>query len=120
MKSKKDIKRKRRITRVRKKIYGSAEKPRLCVFRSLRHIYVQAIDDDNGKTLATVSTLSPDVIGEIKGKKKSEKAEIVGQKMAEILKDKGIETAVFDRHGYLYHGRIKSLAEGARKGGLQF
>lgn len=120
MKNKKDIKRNRRIIRVRKKIYGTSERPRLCVFRSLRHIYAQAIDDDTGNTLATVSTLTPDVEGELKGKNKSESAEIVGQKIAEILKDKGIKNVVFDRHGYLYHGRIKALAEGARKGGLQF
>ena len=120
MKNKKEIKRNRRVTRVRKKVYGSAEKPRLCVFRSLRHIYVQAIDDENGITLATASTLTPDVLEEIKGKSKSESATIVGKKVAELLKNKGIAKAVFDRHGYLYHGRIKALAEGAREGGLQF
>jgi large subunit ribosomal protein L18 len=120
MKNRKEIRRNRRIIRVRKKIFGTSEKPRLCVFRSLRHIYAQAIDDDSGNTLASVSTLSPSILDELKGKKKAEKAEIVGTKIAEALKDKGIERVVFDRHGCLYHGRIKALAEGARKGGLQF
>lgn len=120
MKNRKEIRRNRRIIRVRKKVYGTSEKPRLCVFRSLRHIYAQAIDDDSGSTLASFSTLSPAILDELKGKKKTESAEIVGTKIAEALKDKGIERVVFDRHGYLYHGRIKALAEGARKGGLQF
>lgn len=116
----KKFKQKRRITRVRKKISGTAEKPRLCVFRSLRHIYAQAIDDDSGNTIAAFSTLSPSILESIKGKNKCEAAELVGQKFAENLKEKGIEKIVFDRHGYIYHGRVKALADGARKGGLQF
>lgn len=120
MKNKKDIKRNRRIIRVRKKVYGTSEKPRLCVYRSLRHIYAQAIDDDAGVTIAAASTLKPDLKEDLDGKNKTEQAEIVGQRIAEELKDKGVEKVVFDRHGYIYHGRIKALAEGARKGGLQF
>jgi len=116
----KDIKRRRRIIRVRKKVAGSAEKPRICVFRSLRHIYAQAIDDNSGVTIASASSLTPKLRDEVKGKKKTEAAELVGMKLAARLKDKGVETVVFDRHGYIYHGRIKALAEGARKGGLQF
>ncbi len=114
----KEKKRNRRVIRVRKKISGTPERPRLTVHRSLRQIYAQLVDDTAGVTIATVSSLSPDVRNKTKGKTKTEVAEMVGQKMAEIAKEKEIEAVVFDRHGYLYHGRIKAVAEGARKGGL--
>lgn len=110
----------RRIFRTRKKISGTAETPRLCVYRSLRHIYAQLIDDTTGKTIASASTLSPEIKEELSGKKKVEKAAIVGALIAERAKKIGIEKIVFDRHGYKYHGRVKALAEGAREGGLKF
>ncbi len=104
--------------RVRKKIQGSAEKPRLSVFRSNKAIYAQVIDDLQGTTLANASS-QPKDIGEQKITK-TEAAKLVGKLIAERAIEKGIETVVFDRNGYLYHGRIKSLAEGAREGGLKF
>lgn len=102
--------------RVRSKITGSAERPRLSVFRSNNHIYAQLIDDLSGTTLAAASslTLSAD------GKAPVEVGKEVGQALAEKAKAAGIETAVFDRNGYRYHGRVRALAEGAREGGLQF
>ena len=111
---------KRRIYRQRKKMCGTVEKPRLCVYRSLRHIYAQLVDDTEGKTLAAVSTLTPELVEQLKGKKKVEKATFVGTLVANRAKELGIEQIVFDRHGYKYHGRIKALAEAARKAGLKF
>jgi large subunit ribosomal protein L18 len=111
--------RKRRHLRVRKKVFGTAECPRLCVFRSSRHIYGQLVDDEAGKTLISASTNEP----QMKGKSfpsKTEAAKEVGRLLAERAKNAGVEKAVFDRAGYLYHGRVKALAEGAREGGLQF
>jgi len=108
----------RRKRRIRKKISGNGERPRVSVFRSAKHIYAQAIDDSKGTTLATVSTLS-DGLKEIEGTKTDE-AKAVGAALAKVLKDKGIEQITFDRNGYLYHGRIKALAEGAREAGLKF
>ncbi|MFN3556123.1 MAG: 50S ribosomal protein L18 [Bacteroidales bacterium] len=104
--------------RVRKKILGSAQKPRLSVFRSNKQIYAQLINDDQGVTLAAASS-SEKALAEKKGTK-TELAREVGKLLAEKAKEAGIETVVFDRNGYLYHGRIKSLAEGAREGGLNF
>jgi large subunit ribosomal protein L18 len=109
----------RRKRRIRKKVNGSAERPRVSVFRSSKHIYVQAIDDSKGETLATVSTLSTDLKSSLEGTK-SDDAKAVGTALAKVLKDKGIESIVFDRNGYLYHGRVKALAEGAREAGLKF
>ncbi|HEY6881082.1 MAG TPA: 50S ribosomal protein L18 [Polyangiales bacterium] len=109
----------RRKRRIRKKVNGSAERPRVSVFRSSKHIYVQAIDDSKGVTLATVSTLSTDLKSSLDGTK-SDDAKAVGTQLAKVLKDKGIESIVFDRNGYLYHGRVKALAEGAREAGLKF
>lgn len=109
----------RRKRRIRKKVNGSAERPRVSVFRSSKHIYVQAIDDSKGTTLATVSTLSTDIKASLDGTK-SDDAKAVGVQLAKVLKDKGIESIVFDRNGYLYHGRVKALAEGAREAGLKF
>lgn len=109
-----------RQIRVRKRLKGSTERPRLAVFRSNAHIYVQVIDDTQGRTLAAVSTLSPELRDEIKGLKKKEQAKKVGMKIAEICKAKNIEKVAFDRAGYLYHGRVAAVAEGAREGGLNF
>jgi large subunit ribosomal protein L18 len=114
------VARMRRHTRVRKKLMGTAERPRLNVFRSLSAIYVQVIDDHAGHTLISASTVDRDLREKMKGLKKSEQAKLVGQTVAERAKDKGIQTVVFDRAGYRYIGRIKALADGAREGGLQF
>jgi large subunit ribosomal protein L18 len=115
----KDEGRERRKRRIRKKISGSGDRPRVSVFRSSKHIYVQAIDDSKGSTLATVSTLSEGVKESLEGNKTDE-AKAVGAALAKVLKDKGIEQIIFDRNGYLYHGRVKALAEGAREAGLKF
>lgn len=112
--------RKNRQARVRRKVQGTGERPRLCVFRSSVHIYAQVIDDEKGTTLAAVSTLSPAVKDAIKGMKKSEAAKAVGKAIAEEAKSKGCFKVVFDRNGFLYHGRVKALSEGAREGGLDF
>jgi large subunit ribosomal protein L18 len=115
----KDEGRARRKRRIRKKVSGDSARPRVSVFRSAKHIYVQAIDDSKGSTLATVSTLTEGVKGAVEGTKTDE-AKAVGAALAKVLKDKGIESIVFDRNGYLYHGRVKALAEGAREAGLKF
>lgn len=112
--------RKKRQARVRKKVLGTTERPRLCVFRSVAHIYAQVINDENGATLAAVSTLSPALRETLAGLKKSEAAKAVGKAIAEAAKSKGCDKVVFDRNGFLYHGRIKALSEGAREGGLDF
>jgi large subunit ribosomal protein L18 len=106
----------RRHLRVRRKVHGTAERPRLSVFRSLKHIYVQVIDDERGHTLVAASTseLGRD------GKKKTEMAAEVGKLIAERALAQGITKVVFDRGGYLYHGRVKAVAEAARAAGLQF
>ncbi|GAB0175187.1 MAG: 50S ribosomal protein L18 [Candidatus Altimarinota bacterium] len=103
-----------RANRVRARIIGTAEKPRLSVFRSNTHISVQAIDDESGKTLLSAHDMN------VKSGTKSERAKEVGESIAKALIEKGVKTCVFDRGGYLYHGRVKALAEGAREGGLQF
>jgi large subunit ribosomal protein L18 len=103
-----------RHLRVRKKVAGTADRPRLVVFRSDKHIYAQLVDDDAGRTIATVSSLK------VGSGKKSEKAAEVGKQVAVIAKDKGITRVVFDRGGYKYHGRVKAVADGAREGGLEF
>lgn len=112
-------KRTKRHGRIRNRIHGTAERPRLCVFRSLRHMYAQLIDDQEGKTLLAVSTLK---LNEKKSQNGSnvEAAKMVGQLIAELAHEKGIQTVVFDRSGYLYHGRVKALAESARGSGLAF
>ena len=116
----KNAERKRRHVRVRKSVTGTAERPRLSVYRSTNHIYAQLIDDTKGVTLASASTLEKSVKAEIAGKTKREAAKIVGKLAAERAKEKGIETVVFDRGGYLYTGRVQSLADGAREAGLKF
>ena len=103
-----------RHLRVRKKVSGTAERPRLVVFRSDKHIYAQLVDDDAGRTIATVSSLR------VGSGSKSAKAAEVGKQVAVVAKDKGITRVVFDRGGYKYHGRVKAVADGAREGGLEF
>ena len=109
----------RRKGAIRKKISGTAERPRLSVFRSLNHIYVQAIDDTNNKVLAAASDSGKNA-GDMDGKKKAERAELVGQAIGAKLLEQSVKSVVFDRNGFIYHGRVKALAEGARKAGLQF
>ena len=121
MASKKTLKiRDRREKRVRGKIAGTQEKPRLCIFRSDKHIYAQAINDAQGTTLATASTLCKDLTKKIKGKKKVEVAQEVGKLIAVRLQAIGVDKIVFDRGRFLYHGRVKALADGARENGLKF
>jgi large subunit ribosomal protein L18 len=110
----------RRHARVRKNIAGTAARPRLNVFKSVSAIYAQVIDDQSGHTLVSASTVDHELREQVKGKKKSEQAKLIGQAVAERAKNKGIEAVVFDRGGYRYIGRIKALADGAREGGLQF
>jgi large subunit ribosomal protein L18 len=110
----------KRKKRIRKKISGSPERPRLSVFRSSKHIYAQLIDDDNGVTLAAFSTLHPDVRQQEKVKGKIEDAKRVGKMIADQAKAKGITEVVFDRNGFLYHGRVRALASAAREAGLKF
>jgi large subunit ribosomal protein L18 len=112
--------RERRKLRIRKKVSGTAEKPRLSVFRSSKHIYAQVIDDATGKTLAFASTLSKDLRGTLAEDSKSDAAKKVGALIAKICKSKKIDAVVFDRNGYLYHGRVSALAQAAREAGLKF
>jgi len=114
-------KRARKKVTIRKTISGTAQKPRLTVFRSLTNVYVQLIDDQNSVTLASASSLSKEIKDEIQNvKSKAEKGKKVGELLAKKAIEKGISTVVFDRSGYRYHGRIKAVAEGAREGGLKF
>lgn len=107
--------------RVRKKIYGTSEKPRLSVYRSLTQIYAQIIDDDKGVTLASASSLSKEIAEQIKSTKgKVEKSKLVGNLIAKVALENNISEVVFDRNGFRYHGRIKALADAARQGGLKF
>lgn len=112
--------RQRRHRRVRVQVHGTADRPRLNVFRSLRHIYAQLVDDTVGHTLASAGTLDAELrqgLGELK---RTEQAKLVGQLLAKRALEKGVKQVVFDRGGYKYHGRVKALAEGARSAGLQF
>lgn len=119
-KENKNSKRKVRHLRVRRKVTGTPERPRLSIYRSLSNMYAQLIDDTTGKTLVAASTLDKDVkdMAQYGGNKESAKA--VGQSIGKKALDKGINQVVFDRGGYIYHGRVKELAEGAREAGLQF
>jgi len=110
----------RRKRSIRLRVSGSTERPRLCVFKSARHIYAQVVDDSLGKTLATVSTLAKAEKDSFSTLKPVAKAEKVGEMIAARCKAIGVEKVVFDRNGFKYHGRVKAVAEGARKGGLQF
>jgi large subunit ribosomal protein L18 len=112
--------RERRKLRIRRKISGSAERPRLTVFRSSKHIYAQVVDDVAGSTIAHASTLSRDVRAAIDEATKSDAAKQVGAAIAKLLISKGIDKVVFDRNGYLYHGRVRALADAAREAGLKF
>lgn len=109
-----------RHQRVRKSLFGTPEKPRLCVFRSNKNISVQIIDDVNGVTLAAASSLDKELQGQIKNGGNKEAAKTVGETIAKRALDKGIEIVAFDRGGFLYHGRVKELADGAREAGLKF
>jgi len=111
----------RRHLRIRRKVTGSAERPRLSVFRSLNHIYCQLVDDLSGRTLLAVSSQDKDLVETLKSAKgKVAKSKLVGRRLAERAKDKGIARVCFDRSGYLYPGRVKAVADGAREGGLNF
>ena len=110
----------RRHTRVRQKVHGTTERPRLTVFRSLEEIYVQVIDDQAGRTLVSASSIDHELRSKADGKKKTEQARLVGKAVAERAKAQGIQTVVFDRGGYRYIGRVKALADAAREGGLEF
>jgi len=114
------VARKRRHSRVRAKVEGTTSRPRLCVFRSLNHIYAQIIDDVKGHTLVTASTLDAEIKGGADSKAKSANAELVGSLVAKRALGEGIKEVVFDRGGYKYHGRVKALAEAARQAGLKF
>ncbi len=107
--------------RIRKKIKGTPERPRLTVYRSLKHIYAQLVDDTNGRTIITASTLSKEIQDDLKNAKgKVERGKLVGTLIAKKAAEKNITTVVFDRNGYRYHGRVQAVAEGAREGGLKF
>lgn len=115
-----NIARIRRHARVRKTLSGTAERPRMSVFRSLTEIYVQVIDDQAGITLASASSIDQELRAKMKGLNKTEQAKLVGQAVAERAKSKGIEAVVFDRGGFRYVGRVKALADSAREAGLKF
>jgi len=110
----------KRHKRVRKNISGSNERPRLCIFRSLKHIYAQVIDDEKGTTLVSLSTLDPEIRSKGKYQGNIKSAEMLGSLLAKKLEEKGIKKVVFDRGGYLYHGRVKAVAESTRKGKVVF
>jgi len=117
--------RQRRHLRIRRVVRGTPERPRLSVFRSVAHIYAQVVDDRDGRTLAAASSLDPEIrtqaaAGAKKAGKKTEAGKLVGQQVARRAKEHGVSRVVFDRGGYLYHGRVKAVADGAREGGLEF
>jgi len=114
------IARYRRHARVRARVEGTASRPRLCVFQSLKHIYAQVIDDSQGHTMASAATIDPELTDKLAGRAKTGRAELVGSLVAQRALAKGINQVVFDRGGYKYHGRIKALAEAARQVGLDF
>ena len=116
----KRLARQRRHARVRRHVSGTSDRPRLCVFRSLKHIRAQVVDDISGHTLVAASTLDSGVRSQIDGKDKSAQAAVVGEVIAQRALEAGITRIVFDRGGYKYHGRVKSLADAARKAGLEF
>lgn len=116
----KELARVRRQERVRRRVLGSDQRPRLCVFRSGKHIYAQVISDETGRTLAAASTLSADVKQQVKQTGNRDAAKQVGTLIARLCQERAIRAVVFDRNGFLYHGRIKALADAAREAGLQF
>ena len=113
-------KRQARKVSIRKRVTGTAERPRLSVFRSSKHIYAQAVDDTTGAVLAAASDLEAAIQGDLEGKSKSDRARVVGKAIAAKLIAKQVAAVVFDRNGYLYHGRVAQVADGAREGGLTF
>ena len=115
-----NVSRRRRHLRLRQRVRGAGDRPRLSVFRSLAHIYAQLIDDGGNRTLAAASSLDPEIRAEADKAKKAEAGRLVGRLIAKRAKAQGIRRVVFDRGGYLYHGRVKALADGAREGGLEF
>jgi large subunit ribosomal protein L18 len=117
---KKEVARKRRHKRIRKKVLGTAERPRFAIFRSSNHIYAQIINDDAGHTIISASTLDKELVSHEGHKGNRDAAKLVGEVLARKALDKGVKKVVFDRGGFLFHGRVKSLAEGARGGGLEF
>ena len=117
---KKRLARRKRQARIRARLAGTTGRPRLCVFRSLNHVYAQVIDDSRGHTMVAASTLDAELKEELAGKVKTGKAELVGSLVARRALDKGIKEVVFDRGGYQYHGRVKAVAEAARQQGLKF
>lgn len=112
--------RSRRHVRVRKSVYGTSERPRLNVFRSVAEIYAQVIDDEQGRTLVAASSIDHELRPDLTGLKKSEQARLVGKALAQRAISKGVSQVVFDRGGFRYIGRVKALADGAREGGLEF
>lgn len=116
----KNQKRKERHFSIRNKIVGTPERPRLNIFKSSKHIYAQVIDDATGKTLASASTLDKELLAQVAELTKTDAAKLVGKTVGERAKNNGINAVVFDRGGYLYHGRVKLLADGARESGLEF
>ena len=114
------VARHRRHARVRAKVEGTTSRPRLCGFRSLKHIYAQVIDDSRGHTLISASSLDPEIKSEAVGKAKTAKSALVGSLVAKRSLSKGVKQVVFDRGGYKYHGRVKALADAVRQGGLKF
>ncbi len=110
----------RRHLRVRKKVRGTEQRPRLCVYRSLTHIYAQVIDDDRGHTIVAASDVETNARSESKGKPKTDVAKLVGELIGKRAKEQGISSVVFDRGGYQFHGRVEALATGAREAGLKF
>ena len=110
----------KRRQRIRRKISGSEDRPRLSVFRSTRHIYAQIIDDGKGQTLVAASTLSGEIKDKLSGLKKADAAKEVGKLLAAKAREKGIAQVVFDRNGFIYHGRVKAVADSCRENGLEF
>ena len=110
----------KRRQRIRRKVSGSEARPRLSVFRSTRHIYAQIIDDGKGRTLVAASTLSGEIKGKLSGLKKADAAKEVGKLLAAKAREKGISRVVFDRNGFIYHGRVKAVADSCRENGLVF
>jgi large subunit ribosomal protein L18 len=114
------MKHQRRHRRVRKKVFGTPERPRLSVYRSLNHIYAQVIDDTVGRTIAAASTRSPEVRDDLEHTGNCTAAQAVGRRIAEKAQAHGVKAVIFDRGGFRFHGRVKALAEAAREGGLKF
>jgi large subunit ribosomal protein L18 len=119
-KNRREVARQNRKRRIRKKLFGTEQRPRLSVFRSAKHIYAQIVVDATGSTILAASTLSPEIRGEIGELKKSDAAKKVGEWLGKKAAEKNIRKVLFDRNGFLYHGRVKALAEGARESGLEF